>query len=376
MTLPSSLPGSSSVTALRRSRRRRCTVGAIDGWTPAAVASSRFDGYSKETRRDGVETWGSSSESSSLYGMIGDDQREVRFVGLRRRRSKRSKIHAPTVQTRSLSARDETLLDDKREGKRIEYSMLEAGTNYAAEISLDESSSARSCTFNSVQSSPSQSECESDGKHPDSWNTCDTWECSLGLPLSLSPRHTDPARKHLRSTSLTLTLITSPVKAADTCIHYDDYTPASSILFGTFPPLTLSATTLTALLFLLESTSLRIIPSSPIHLLRDSNNPVLEYLNAALSPFSISSSISSLTLALVNLSLLRNIELAVAPLGIKLQCCIAGLIWTSIVAVRVTLAWLFGRVLGWAHPSLLSTPAIHEVGSGKLAFSQFSPSRS
>ncbi|KAL8292251.1 hypothetical protein RQP46_001717 [Phenoliferia psychrophenolica] len=41
----------------------------------------------------------------------------------------------------------------------------------------------------------------------------------------------------------------------------------------------------------------------------------------------------------------------------------AGL-WGAIVAVRVMLAWVFGRVLGWAHPELFSTPAIHQVGAG------------
>lgn len=375
MVLAFPLPGASIVTISRPTRRRRSTVDTMDGCSAAQGVSARFAGYSEEAPTDGFDTSGSSSGSNEIHGRIGEGEGGVRFVEVGRRRSKRSlKTHAHTVQTRSRSVGDWTNLELKREGKRREHSLFEVDVDYSAEVLLEESSSARNSTSSSVQSSPSSSECESDGKGAEGWSARVPWnqQCPLSLPLDLLPlsrRHTVPARKRLRSASLSLTLITSPTNAADIFLHQQSPAepPTPSILSGILPPLTFTAATLTALIFLLKSTSLRIIPSSPAHLLRASNNSALEYLNAVLSPFAITSSTSSVILALVNLSLLRNIELAEAPLGERLQCHVVGIIWTSIIAVRLTLAWVFGRVLGWAHPSLFSTPAVHEVGSGKLA---------
>jgi hypothetical protein len=123
----------------------------------------------------------------------------------------------------------------------------------------------------------------------------------------------------------------------------------------------------------------RVIPASPIHLLHPDGAIEVEYVNAMLSIFLIPSVAESrqVILSVVNLYLLSAFERKATTrnrsgqsrIGSKLMN--GAFMWLSILLVRISLAGIFGRGVGWAWPELFSTRAISSVASGKSSVSSF-----
>ncbi|GAA5842444.1 hypothetical protein JCM9279_005385 [Rhodotorula babjevae] len=109
-----------------------------------------------------------------------------------------------------------------------------------------------------------------------------------------------------------------------------------------------------------------IVPISPVHLRHaaSSSEIVKEAANAALAPLLVQPSLPSLALAAVNLFLVHRLDTSTSTTSRRAKGALAAALWAAIVGLRVLASWIFGRVLGWAHPQFLSTRAIHEVGAG------------
>lgn len=249
---------------------------------------------------------------------------------------------------------------------------LQVDIDYDADTSFD-SVESFACTTaeSSVRSSPEPSECDFDltsrkEKRKRLMHRSLDLDESRAFP-SLSRRHTVPRRRHkLRSPSISISII-SP--SLDVCIpHRTESSPSFSPLgsLPSLPPLTLAAATLSLTFSLLSQLSpIPLLPASPVHLLHTRNHALLEYTNAFLSPFLVHGSTSALALAAANLASLKSIEEeAFTRRSTSVKAVIASAMWVAIVALRVLLSWVFGRVLGWAHPEWFATSAIHEVGSG------------
>jgi len=121
-----------------------------------------------------------------------------------------------------------------------------------------------------------------------------------------------------------------------------------------------------------------VVPVSPVHLRHaaSSSEVVTELANAALAPFLVQPSLSSLALAAANLFLVHDLNTSTSTTSTRAKGALAAALWAAIVGLRVLANWIFGRVLGWAHPQFLSTRAIHEVGAGALSSSLAVPSPS
>ncbi|GAA6005729.1 hypothetical protein JCM10207_005314 [Rhodosporidiobolus poonsookiae] len=188
----------------------------------------------------------------------------------------------------------------------------------------------------------------------------------------LSRRHTLPRRGKYREAAPTVTFAVTPSdKRLATPSASSSSTTAQPTVRASLslPPLTHTAIVLTFLISLasrLSPTPL-VTPISPVHL-RHASTPsdvFVQSVNAALAPFLVSpASLPSLALGAMNLLLLRQLEHGAAKLRSVEKLGVAAATWAAIVALRTLFGWVFGRVLGWAHPHLFSSRAIHEVGAG------------
>lgn len=177
----------------------------------------------------------------------------------------------------------------------------------------------------------------------------------LSAPLQLSRRHTLPRRCRARALSLTITLV-----APDSDVTH------STDLLVSHAPLTHAIALLTVTLSLLSLVvPLPLLPVSPAYLLHPRQHLTLELANSLFSPLLVTPSLSAIALGVMNLKSLRDIERR-RNWGLRAGVALLGLTWASVLLVRVAAAWLFGRGLGWAYPSLFSNNAVHQVGSGML----------
>ncbi|KAK4701853.1 hypothetical protein P7C70_g4377, partial [Phenoliferia sp. Uapishka_3] len=301
----------------------------------------------------------SRSESGNESATVGE-----RIPGRRKSVSGKGRTRVRSIRSRSAGESW-----GKAQSLRCE-SLFAFDVAYAKDISSSEESSPTSSTYpssssssvsSSMRSSPEPSECEFfpgyRGVGPLSSRTGTIHKSVIAFvpPAStcLSRRHTLPRRKRVRAASISITFEAARI-APVSPLPSDDF-----LTFPSIPPITTTATviTLALLLFSLNSSS-PLLPTSPIHLLHPRGHFLLESANAAFSPFLTIASTTAISLSLSNLAGLKTLE-DEGTTGVVM----VGL-WGAIVAVRVLLAWLFGRVLGWAHPQFFSTEAIHEVGGG------------
>ncbi|GAA5890279.1 hypothetical protein JCM8208_002762 [Rhodotorula glutinis] len=145
-------------------------------------------------------------------------------------------------------------------------------------------------------------------------------------------------------------------------------TPPSSTTWPALPLLStivLLATCIVSAASLISPVAL-VVPISPVPL-RHAASPheiVTELANAALAPILVQPSLPSLALAAINFYLVQHLDTSTCSTSRRAKGALAAALWAAIVGLRVLASWVFGRVLGWAHPQFLSTRAIHEVGSG------------
>ncbi|GAA5926814.1 hypothetical protein JCM3775_007047 [Rhodotorula graminis] len=109
-----------------------------------------------------------------------------------------------------------------------------------------------------------------------------------------------------------------------------------------------------------------VVPISPVHLRHatSSREIATELANAAIAPFLVQPSLPSFALAAINLYLVQNLDKTTTSTSRRAKGALAAALWVAIVGLRLLASWIFGRVLGWAHPQFLSTRAIHEAGAG------------
>ncbi|GAA5914421.1 hypothetical protein JCM6882_008229 [Rhodosporidiobolus microsporus] len=201
----------------------------------------------------------------------------------------------------------------------------------------------------------------------------------------LARRHTLPRRAKAREPSIKVSFVSPSVSPSPTrrraspaslppstaSLTSSPSSPSTSTSTS-LPPLTSLALALT---LLVSSTSLLltpplIMPLSPVALRHASSSSPSDFLlhafNAALAPFLISPSLRGFALGAANLFLLARLESSAAARGWSdaAKATLAAAAWAAIVGLRVLCGWVFGRVLGWAHPGWFSSRAIHEVGSG------------
>lgn len=308
------------------------------------------------------------SGSDSAYGTLDEGEREDGLEGLRRSLSDKKRTRRRYPRSRSVGdggwsrLRTEEVLD----------SSLELQADDSGRLSFDSSSSTTTTPFLSPSSSSSQrttpepSECDFDlglgGEqlgHSRSTSGLGAGAES-GSPAFLSRRHTLPRRKRLRGSSISFTFVSPIVEQA-----FPSSPPLPSIPSLALPPLTLAFAAISLILTLASFVSpLPLLHASPIHLLQPNSHRLIEYTNAALSPFLVNLSTSGLGIAAANLVCLKALEDEGTGLRSSTKVAVVSVLWAAIVGVRVLLAWIFGRVLGWAHPHLFSTTAIHQVGAG------------
>ncbi|GAA5857239.1 hypothetical protein JCM8547_009392 [Rhodosporidiobolus lusitaniae] len=195
----------------------------------------------------------------------------------------------------------------------------------------------------------------------------------------LARRHTLPRRGKAREAPVKVSFVpalkreneptpASPPTASSPLPSSSSSTPLPSSHLFTLPPLTQTVAILTALISTASSLSRHplVTPISPVHLRHASTfaDLTLQLSNAALAPFLITRGLKSAALGAVNLALLRSLEESTPALSPRSKVALAGGMWAAIVGLRILAGWVFGRVLGWAHPEHFSTRAIHEVGAG------------
>lgn len=345
-------------TANGMQRTRGRASPSADSWV------RRADGVlSGDARGASDDAWsgGSGSGSDSAYGTV--DESDPPLVSLRRRSSGgKGKARLRSALSRSASVgwtRAPTL---NREG----LFALDLDFTHDGSSSEDLSASSSPSTLSvasSRRSSPEPSECDFfTGTPIASPRSSDLHKPSLIFatppPTFLARRHTVPQRKRVRAASISLAFVSPPTSPVSAQTHPDELI-ASVATLPSFPPATFAAAVLTATLSLASRIApVALLPASPVHLLRVRDHRAVESVNAILSPFLVTASSTAVGLGVANLVSLKSLE-EQGSTGAEM----AGL-WGAIVAVRVTLAWVFGRVLGWAHPSLFSTQAIHQVGAG------------
>lgn len=192
-------------------------------------------------------------------------------------------------------------------------------------------------------------------------------------PTTLSRRHTLPRRRASRSRP-------SPTKGAcDAPAHRDTPSRASGDLasrphgpFAADVPRrhqlasAASLATLAVSFASTLSTAFRVVPISPVHLRNSPSAAALavEIGNAALAPFLALPTLPSGVLVGANLYLLAQLEQQTNVRSFRRRLVVGVALWCAIVLLRASLSHVLGRLVGWAHPQLLSTSAIHEVGYG------------
>lgn len=203
----------------------------------------------------------------------------------------------------------------------------------------------------------------------------------------LSRRHTLPRRNRPRESAVKVSFPPSPTKrrSVSSLASTDSKRaespqpqptprpPTPSFL----PPLTQTTLILSSTISLASYLSPvpLVTPVSPVHL-RHADSPtslLAQLANAALAPFLAEPSLSGIILAATTLFLAARLERRTPSSNVRTKVAAAGLAWAGIVGVRVLASWVFGRVLGWAHPQFFSTRAIHEVGAGTPVWPSLSP---
>ncbi|SGY31956.1 BQ5605_C002g01288 [Microbotryum silenes-dioicae] len=247
---------------------------------------------------------------------------------------------------------------------------------YSQEHSFDSVESFQSSSRSSYRSSPEPSEYEFDvarltpSRKRSKRLARASFEStsSTNGKVTLSRRHTLPRRRERgRAPSISITLVTGSI-AGSTETESILTTPSLSslveVLPKSLPPLTTLAASLSVLLTL--SSLLAPVPllaSSPVHILRTRNHAAVEYANAFLSPLLVSGVKPAAALAIANFASLASIETKTSA-STSLKALFVSTLWIAIMSLRVSLSYIFGRALGWAHPQWFSTRAIHEVGAG------------
>ncbi|BGO96769.1 hypothetical protein RTBOTA2_000639 [Rhodotorula toruloides] len=192
----------------------------------------------------------------------------------------------------------------------------------------------------------------------------------------LSRRHTLPRRSRPREASVKVSFPPSPTKrrSVSSLASTDSKTESSTPHEPApkpptlLPPLTRTIVILSATISLASYLSPvpLVTPLSPVHL-RHADTPasvLLQSANASLAPLLAQPSLPGVVLAATTLCLAARLERRTASLSGRSKVAVAGVAWAATVGVRVLASWVFGRVLGWAHPQFFSTRAIHEVGAG------------
>lgn len=132
-------------------------------------------------------------------------------------------------------------------------------------------------------------------------------------------------------------------------------------------PLNSATAAATVVLSLLNHLDLiHLLPGSPVHLLHPADRYLTEYTNAAFTPFLLHNFASPAckVLAIANLFALHTLEQSTRTLGKSTQLAFAAVAWAGTVTLRIILSWVFGRVLGFAHPQWFSTAAVHQTFAG------------
>lgn len=177
-------------------------------------------------------------------------------------------------------------------------------------------------------------------------------------PVQLSRRHTLPRRRRTRAPSFSITFV------ATTAVPTD-------ILLVSPAPLSHAVAVLTITLSLFSLlVPVPLLPVSPAYLLHPRSRFAIETVNALLSPLLVTPSLSGVALGVLNIGSLRELERAAKSQrnwGVGEGITLMAAVWTALLLVRVGAAWLFGRGLGWAYPSLFFNSAVHSVGSGKFS---------
>lgn len=318
---------------------------------------------------------GSASGSDSAYGTWDEEApREGARGALRRRQAVKGRA---LRHTRSRSVGDAGFLPGASTTSLEEFDLdssapdtddAQDASDYPSYLSTPSSLSEAS----SRRSTPDPSECEFDVRSSGCPNPLHSGTLRLAVSLKVSTarplgrRHTLPRRKRAREPSISFSIDSTPLNPATTPPATSKKSPPhATLLLPLLPPLTF------LIAFFSLSASLAslvlpypLLPSSPVHLLHPGSHAAIEYVNAALSPLLIPLSTSGIALAFANLVSLRALEGEAGPGRAVERAGLAGATWAAIISVRVLFAWVFGRVLGWAHPSWFSNAAIHEVGAG------------
>ncbi|KAM0793078.1 hypothetical protein ACM66B_000561 [Microbotryomycetes sp. NB124-2] len=277
------------------------------------------------------------------------------------------------INTTASSSTSSLVSDDEQQPQHRQAPLYSLDAGYDADSSFDSVDSLES----TARSSPEPSEFEFDftqmspmrkspRRHYAQHHSLD-WDAANS---SLARRHTFPRRRHrTKSASISISVVSgdSPSLASAVDEALGLRRPSSPLaLLPLLPPVTLAACALTATVSLWSLVSaFPIMHTSPVHLLRNRNHLALESVNSALSPFLVMPSKSAVALAGANLVSLHSIEQdAFTRWSPRTKTAALAAIWAAIVALRVLLSWVFGRVLGWAHPEWFVSSAIHEVGAG------------
>ncbi|BGP44960.1 hypothetical protein JCM10450v2_000775 [Rhodotorula kratochvilovae] len=190
----------------------------------------------------------------------------------------------------------------------------------------------------------------------------------------LARRHTLPRRNRTREPGRKVSLVSlKGARRASALSSVEELAPPPSSLpsptsSSPFPPLSRAVVIATCVVSLasLVSPAPLVVPLSPVHLRHAASavDLALQVANAALAPFLVQPTVPSLTLSVLNLHLMRALDVSTSSTSSRAKGAVVAAVWAAIVSMRCLASWVFGRVLGWAHPQFLSARAIHEVGAG------------
>ncbi|KAM0748882.1 hypothetical protein T439DRAFT_56473 [Meredithblackwellia eburnea MCA 4105] len=301
--------------------------------------------------------YGTMDEASSSTSSLSPASKSKAFAATLTR-----KLSAGRSNGRGLRSKRSRSLGWASDRRRVEDQVEDVGQEGVVDFELGPESSSSDESVSSPSSRQSSPELDMSCEcfPPVSPSNKTTFSPSHPLkfasPTTLSRRHTLPRRKRaLRRPSVSVSFSKA---TPDTSVK--TLNKSLSDQLPTFGPVTSIAIVLTAVLSLATPFApVPLLPASPVHLLHPGSEAITEWTNAFLSPFLVQPKVSSVVLGVANLVCLKTLE-DEARLG---SVEIAGL-WGAILAVRVLLAWIFGRVLGWSHPQFFSSLAIHQVGSG------------
>ncbi|GAA6058023.1 hypothetical protein JCM3770_003976 [Rhodotorula araucariae] len=191
---------------------------------------------------------------------------------------------------------------------------------------------------------------------------------------SLARRHTLPRRNRARESGRKVSVASLKASRRSSAspsveeLASPSSSPPSSTPWSPFPPLTgavVIATCVVSLASLVPHAPI-FVPLSPVHL-RHAASAVdfaLQLVNAGFAPFLVQPTLPSAAFFVVNLCLVRDLDASTPATRPRAKGAVVAAVWGAVVGLRCLANWVFGRVVGWAHPQFLSTRAIHEVGAG------------